>query len=134
MDFQQLPSDLRGLMEKHGHLCIGVLLGYKACKYAADIIGISEKMEVTTVNGGCANDAVRYILGCTPENGKLTINEGGNQSWAFYNEEEEEGVLLSVNPNLLSQLPADKDQATKAILEMSGNLLFIAEPFSKQAD
>ncbi len=124
-----LPEDLLGLMGHHGHLCFGVLLGYKACQYAVEVIGKSDNMMVLTGKNNCGNDAVRYLLSCTEENGKLVCRNDGGQFWAFYNKDEEEGVRLTVNPNLGSQLPKDKDQAMQFLFELPGNLLFMVEPF-----
>jgi len=123
------PGEIEGLINHHGHLCFGVLLGYKACKYAVDIIGMSDNMMVVTENNNCGNDAVRFLLNCSTENGKLICRIGKRQSWAFYNKDEEEGVLLTLNPNLASQLPKDKDQATSHLMELPGNLIFVVEPF-----
>ncbi|PKM82724.1 MAG: hypothetical protein CVU89_04280 [Firmicutes bacterium HGW-Firmicutes-14] len=130
METVSLPDDLMDLMGHHGHLCFGVLTGYKACKYAVEIIGVSENMKAVTENGSCGDDAIRVILNCTEENGRLTQKKGRQQSWSFYNPDEEEGIQLTLNPHLLSQLPADKDQAIRFILELPGNLLFMVESFS----
>ncbi|PKM47863.1 MAG: hypothetical protein CVV03_01395 [Firmicutes bacterium HGW-Firmicutes-8] len=125
-----VPDDLQGLMNYHGHLCFGVLLGYKACKYAEEIIGRSDNMMVLIENGACDRDAVKFLLDCTIENGKLINRQGKTQSWSVYNKDEGEGVRLTVNPNLANQLPKDKDQAMGFIMEMPGNLLFNVEPFN----
>ncbi len=129
MDLKYLPEEITGLMEHHGHLCFGVLLGYKACKYAVEIIGESDKMTVAVEKDNCGCDAVSFVLGCTKENGKLIITGGNKEVWLFYNQEEEEGVKLTVNPGLQSQLPQDKDQALKMIMELPGNIIFMAEPY-----
>jgi len=129
MENRNLPEEIKGLMEHHGHLCFGVLLGYRACKYAVDIIGMSENMKVITEKGGCGNDAVSYLLDCTTENGRLVVREGKGQSWSFFNYDEDEGISLKINPVIVSQLPKDKEQAEKYIMELPGNLLFMAEPF-----
>ena len=124
------PDEIQGLMEHHGHLCFGVLLGYKACRYAVEIIGQSDNMLVITEEQNCGTDAVRFLLNCTADNGKLIIRKGKGHSWSFYNNDEEDGIRLTVNPNIKSHLPADKDQALQYLLELPGNLLFLAEPFS----
>lgn len=129
MELHDIPEDLKGLMEHHGHLCFGVLMGYKACKYAEEIIGKSENMTVSVENENCGNDAVRFLMNCTQENDRLIIRGGKGQTWSFYNHMEEEGVRLIPNPALKSHLPGDKDQAMKMLLEMPGHLMFLVEPF-----
>ena len=128
MELSGLPKDLQSLVEHHGHICFGSLIGYKACNYAVDIIGKSANMMVMTQNDSCGNDAVRVLLNCTEDNGKLVCRQGKRQSWSFYNKDEQEGVCLTLNPNLKSQLPSDKDQALNFLLDMPGNLLFLVEP------
>lgn len=129
MDLSNLPKDLQELTEFHGHICFGVLLGYKACKYAVDIIGLSDNMMVITEKENCGNDAVRFLLNCTAENQKLICRGGNRQSWAFYNRDEEEGVRLTLNPALKSQLPDDKDQALVLLFNLPDNRVFSVEPF-----
>ncbi|HWI55186.1 MAG TPA: formylmethanofuran dehydrogenase subunit E family protein, partial [Desulfobacteria bacterium] len=125
MELKNYPEEITGLMEHHGHLCFGVLMGYKACKYAVEILGPSDKMIVTVEKENCGNDAVSFLLGCTKENGKLIITGGNKEVWSFYNPDEEEGIRLTVNPGLQSQLPQDKDQAMKRMLELPGNIMFM---------
>lgn len=134
MEYNDYPTDLQKLMDHHGHLCFGVLLGYKACKYAVEIIGPSANMTAETVNAGCGNDAVRLLLDCREENGKLLDQRGNTQSWAFYSPDEDEGVRLKLNPALASQLPKDKDQALMALFEMPGSMVFLVEPFAMKND
>lgn len=134
MEYCEYPTDLQELMDHHGHLCFGVLLGYKACKYATEIIGESANMTAETVNAGCGNDAVRLILDCREENGKLLDRKGNTQSWAFYNPDEEEGIRLRLNPTLTSQLPKDKDQALMALFEMPGSRVFLVEPWEIRSE
>ncbi len=129
MQNPNLPDDLQGLVEYHGHLCFGLLIGYKACKYAVEIIGQSSEMMVLVENSGCDSDAVKFLLNCTTANGKLICRRGDKQSWAFYNREEGEGIRLVPNPHLVRQLPGEKDQALRFLLELPGHLLFMVEPF-----
>lgn len=128
MEITGLPAELEQIMEHHGHLCFGVLLGYKACQYAVDLIGESKNITAETENGSCGDDAVRVLLNCTEDNGRLVTKKGNRQSWSFYNPEEEEGVRLLLNPVLSSLLPKDKDQAMKALIEMPGSRIFMVEP------
>lgn len=129
MEEINLPGDLKGLIEYHTHLCLGVMIGYKAVQYAISLIGESDNMQVTAESESCGNDAVRYLLNCTKENGKLECNDTKFQCWSFYNHDEEEGVCLSVNPILLNQLPKDTNQAIKYLFELPGDIIFNVEPF-----
>lgn len=124
-----MPSDLQAVVDRHGHVCFGVMIGYKACKYALDLLGASENISVTAQSPGCGNDAIRVLLNCTDDNGKLTVLNSKKQSWSFYNRDEDEGVALTLNPVLQSKLPKDQEQSLNSILEMPGHFLFLVEPF-----
>lgn len=130
MDYKSMPQDMQTIVDHHGHVCFGVVIGYKACKYAVDIIGESDNTSVIAQSPGCGNDAIRVLLGCNEQNGKLTVKNTKRQSWSFYNEDEAEGVTLTLNPVLQSQLPKDQEQAIKFILEMPGHMFFLVEPFN----
>ena len=128
MERKAMPQDLQAVADHHGHVCFGVLIGYKACKYAIDLIGESDNISVIAQSPGCGNDAVRFLLDCSEENGKLIVQNTKKPTWSFYNRDDEEGVTLTLNPVLQSQLPKDQDQAMKSILEMPGHMLFLVEP------
>ena len=129
MNNENMPDDLKELVNFHGHLCFGVLFGYRACNYAIDIIGKSLNMMVVTENDNCGNDAVRLLLECTTDNGKLIIRQGKKQSWSFYNKDDEEGIKLTLNPGLAAHISKDKDQAFQQIIGMPANIMFFIEPF-----
>lgn len=129
MDLTSLPPDLQEVVEHHTHLCPGVLLGYRACKYAIDLIGKADRMLVVASNEGCGNDAVKVLLNCSKEAGTLVIHTGRRQSWSFYNYEEEEGISLILNPGIDKQISSDRDQAMQEMVNLPGHVLFIVEPF-----
>ncbi len=130
MELKSLPQDMQAVADHHGHVCFGVLLGYKACKYAVDIIGESENITVVAESQGCGNDAIRVLLNCNEDNGKLTVKNTRKPSWSFYNRDDDEGVTLTINPVMQSQLPKDREQAMHSILEMPNHLLFKVEPYA----
>lgn len=46
MDLVKLYPDLQEVIDYHAHLCPGIIIGYKACKYAVELIGNSADMSV----------------------------------------------------------------------------------------
>ncbi|KNZ68978.1 formylmethanofuran dehydrogenase subunit E [Thermincola ferriacetica] len=129
MDWKLLPPDLQELAEHHTHLCPGVLIGYKACKYAVDIIGLSENMLVIADRESCGNDAVRFLLKCDSEAGSFICRNGNGFSWSFYNKDEEEGVTLTLNANVMKQVSGDREQAMLWLLNVPADVLFTVQPF-----
>ncbi|HBX22885.1 MAG TPA: hypothetical protein DEF34_04495 [Desulfotomaculum sp.] len=129
MDPTILPPDLQEVVKHHTHLCPGVLLGYRACKYAFDLIGKSDRMLVVASNENCGNDAVKVLLNCSKEAGTLIILAAQRQSLSFYNYEEDEGVSLILNPVIGKQFSSDRNQDIQEIMNLPDNVLFIVEPF-----
>ena len=121
---------MQEVVEHHTHLCPGVLLGYRACKYALDLIGKADRMLVVASDEGCGNDAIKVLLNCSKEAGTLVIHTGRRQSWSFYNYEEDEGVSLILNSGISKQISSDRDQAMQEMMNLPDHVLFIVEPFS----
>lgn len=73
--------------EFHGHECPGLTIGYRASLYAAELLGVEASPEsgVTCVaeTNKCPVDAVKVILGCTEENGRLSFNLTGEMALTF---------------------------------------------------
>lgn len=73
--------------EHHGHECPGLAIGYRASLYAAELLGIEPSPEsgVKCVAGTdkCPVDAVRVILGCTEQNGRLSFDLTGEIVFTF---------------------------------------------------
>lgn len=73
--------------EFHGHECPGLAIGYRASLYAAELLGIEPSPEsgVKCVAGTdkCPVDAVRVILGCTEQNGRLSFDLTGEIVFTF---------------------------------------------------
>lgn len=73
--------------EHHGHECPGLAIGYRASLYAAELLGVepSPGSGVKCVAGTdkCPVDAVRVILGCTEQNGRLSFDLTGEMVFTF---------------------------------------------------
>ena len=123
---------MQEVVEHHTHLCPGIFLGYRACKYAIDLIGKASRMLVVAASEGCGNDAVKVLLNCSKEAGTLVIQRGRRQSWSFYNYEEEEGVSLIINPEIGKQLSSVRGQAMQELANLPQHVLFIVEPFKPE--
>lgn len=114
-----LPQDLRRLIDFHGHLCPGLLKGYKAVHYArkhlqndqfadADLIPVVE-------NQKCGVDAIQFLLteksnfGNTWGNGfrGLVMFDYGKDTWIFIRKEDKKAVRLSLVPDILEPILED---------------------------
>ncbi len=83
----EIPSDLEGLIEFHGHLCPGLLIGYRAARLALDLLdgerAEDEELFCVVENDSCSVDAVQYLAGCTFGKGNLIFHDYGKQVFTF---------------------------------------------------
>lgn len=88
MDFiEQFPEDFQAAVRFHGHLCLGLAIGYAAAKAAASRLGVGaspdEEVVAIVENDSCAVDAVQVVLGCTFGKGNLVFRDWGKQVFTF---------------------------------------------------
>ncbi len=73
--------------EFHGHECPGLAIGYRAALYAAELLGVEASPEsgvsCLAESNKCPVDAVKVILGCTEENGRLSFDLTGEMVLTF---------------------------------------------------
>jgi len=78
---QHLLDDLKKCVEFHGHICPGLIYGYRVAKEAIQLmhIGRSVDEEVVAVceNDSCAVDALQVMLGTLAGKGNLLIKNYG---------------------------------------------------------
>ncbi len=82
-----LPEDLRGVVAFHGHLCPGILIGYRAARIAMRTLGLQraydEELVCVVENSACGVDAVQVLTGCTFGKGNLFCRDNGKQVFTF---------------------------------------------------
>lgn len=73
----------------HGHICPGLMIGFRAALYAAELLDLEpakdEEVVCITENDSCSVDAIQSILGCTVGKGNLLFHMRGKQAFSFYN-------------------------------------------------
>lgn len=80
-------TDWERCVEFHGHACGGLSIGYRAARYAAELLNLEHygKGQVVCVaeNKTCSVDAIRCLLGCREEWGNLQFDLTGEQAFSF---------------------------------------------------
>lgn len=87
------------VVEFHGHICPGLILGYRASIFAMKEFGERAKDEEIVAiveNNSCAVDAVQVITGCTFGKGNLIFRDYGKQVYTFIKRPSGEGIRISV--------------------------------------
>ena len=83
------PADLKRCAEFHGHVCPGLIYGYRVAKEAARLMKLkrSKDEEVVTIseNDSCAVDALQVLLGTSAGKGNLIIQDFGKNAYTVLN-------------------------------------------------
>jgi len=83
-----IPDDLIKCIEFHGHLCPGLVYGYRVANEAIKRLEInrSEDEEVVCIceNDSCSVDAFQHLLGTTAGKGNLIINNFGKNVYTVF--------------------------------------------------
>ena len=86
----------------HGHVCGGLMIGYKAALYAMELLELSFSEDEQSVciaeNDACGIDAIQAILGCSIGKGNLLFHMRGKQAFSFYNRKSGKSVRLVLKP------------------------------------
>ena len=111
MDLEKLPPDLQETIRFHGHLCPGLLIGYRAAKAAMEILEAtrSEDEELVSVveNQSCSVDAVQVICGCTFGKGNLFFLDYGKQVFTFGSRRTGKAVRITLRGDLIKPIDAE---------------------------
>lgn len=90
---------LDDVVEFHGHICPGLVLGYRVSIFTIKEFGERAKDEEIVAiveNNSCAVDAVQAITGCTFGKGNLIFKDYGKQVYTFIKRPSGEGLRISV--------------------------------------
>lgn len=124
MDIGPLPEDLARLVEFHGHLCPGLLIGYRAAKAAAARLGlgpaVDEELVAVVENSSCSVDAFQALLSTTFGKGNLIFRDHGKQVFTLIDRRRNRAVRASFVGDHLRALDAagrvDRLAFAKALL------------------
>lgn len=83
----------------HGHICPGLVLGYRVSLLALKELGRrSEDEEIVAIveNNSCAVDAVQAMTGCTFGKGNLIFHDYGKQVYTFIKRPSGKAIRISI--------------------------------------
>jgi formylmethanofuran dehydrogenase subunit E len=103
----------------HGHICPGLMIGFRASLYAMELLDLEFSEDEETVciveNDSCSVDAIQAVLGCTVGKGNLLFHMRGKQAFSFYNRNTGKSVRL-VQKN--SEYERTRDEAFRLKMMM----------------
>lgn len=81
-------EDLNACVVFHGHLCPGLVYGYRVALEAMQRLGLSRAIDEETVviseNDSCAVDAFQVLLGTTIGKGNLILRDYGKNAYTVF--------------------------------------------------
>ncbi|MDP4160992.1 MAG: formylmethanofuran dehydrogenase subunit E family protein, partial [Bacillota bacterium] len=92
----------------HGHTCPEISVGFRVAQIAMRELGIrptpSSELTVTASTHSCALDAFQILNRATYGRGNLRVNETKEHVYHFQYTGTEEGILISIQPEILTHL------------------------------
>lgn len=94
-----MPEDLKACVAFHGHLCPGVMYGYRVAKEAMRLMALNrsadEEVVAISENDSCAVDGLQVLLGTTAGKGNLDIKDWGKNAYTIYCRSKKKGYRFS---------------------------------------
>lgn len=128
------PEDLQGLIAFHGHLCPGLLIGYRATQLGLRRLKVKaaqdEELIAIVENKSCSVDAVQFLSSCTFGKGNLFYHPYGKQVFIFARRPSGEAIRISLRKEaeegLPERRPARRRQFTSRLFTAPDKDLFKA--------
>ena len=122
---EQRREALEAVVEYHGHVCMGQLLGVHIAHRGMDEIGTADPKEmiVFVENDRCIADAIQILTGTRLGRRTMKLVNYGKMAATFYNTETEKAVRVSVSQGLndivgkISEDREEKQRQFDSILE-----------------
>lgn len=96
---RNIPTDLKKCVEFHGHICPGLIYGYRVAKEAIKLMKLKRSVdeEVVTIceNDSCAIDAFQVLLGTVAGKGNLIIKDFGKNAYTVLNRSKRKAYRFS---------------------------------------
>jgi formylmethanofuran dehydrogenase subunit E len=94
-----MPDDLQRCVEFHGHICPGLIYGYRVAREAMKLMNLSRAVDEEVVavceNDSCAVDALQVLLGTVAGKGNLIIKDFGKNAYTVLNRSRRQAYRFS---------------------------------------
>lgn len=94
-----MPDDLKRCVEFHGHICPGLVYGYRVAKEAMKLMDLrratDEEVVAVCENDSCAVDALQVMLGTVAGKGNLIIKDFGKNAYTVLNRSNRQAYRFS---------------------------------------
>jgi formylmethanofuran dehydrogenase subunit E len=94
-----MPDDLKCCVEFHGHICPGLIYGYRVAQEAIRLMNLRRAVDEEVVaiceNDSCAVDALQVLLGTVAGKGNLIIRDFGKNAYTVLSRSERQAYRFS---------------------------------------
>ena len=94
-----MPDDLKRCVEFHGHICPGLVYGYRVAKEAIRLMNLGRSVDEEVVaiceNDSCAIDALQVLLGTVAGKGNLIIKDFGKNAFTVLDRSKRQAYRFS---------------------------------------
>lgn len=136
-----LPEALEAVVRFHGHLCPGLLIGYRAALFALDALEVApsadEDLVLIAENDSCSVDAFQYLLSTTFGKGNLVFLDHGKQVFTVGDRSRDRAVRIALRSDAFGAsapgaTPPSRDERIEILLSAPAADLFYLNPVSIQ--
>jgi formylmethanofuran dehydrogenase subunit E len=128
LSLEELPEDLRRVVAFHGHLCPGLLVGYRAARAAATAlqVGESEDEELLAIveNRSCSIDAFQALLSTTFGKGNLFFRDHGKQVFTVADRRSGRAIRVAFRLGADSAHRESREERVQFLLDAKTSELF----------
>lgn len=100
-------SKLQRTIDFHGHLCPGLIIGFKAGEAALDSLNVhkaeDEELVAIVETDACSIDAIQVLTGCTAGKGNFLVKNYGKQVFILGNRKTGQAVRVALKAGVLNQ-------------------------------
>lgn len=98
-------EDFKKCSDFHGHVCPGLVIGYKAAKAGMEMLNEqrAEDEEIAAIveTDACCSDAVQVITGCTFGKGNFIYKDHGKIAFTFFSRKSGQGLRFALKPGAM---------------------------------
>ncbi|SJZ30833.1 FmdE family protein [Selenihalanaerobacter shriftii] len=128
----QNNSELNEAINFHGHLCPGLVIGFKAGQIALSELNVnrSEDEELVAIveTDACSIDAIQILTGCTAGKGNFLVKNYGKQVFTIGNRKTGQAVRVALKPEVLGAIgEIDKETRAEELFSESPDQIFKVE-------
>lgn len=95
----KMPDDLKRCVQFHGHICPGLIYGYRVAKEAMKLMNLRRAVDEEVVaiceNDSCAIDALQVLLGTVAGKGNLIIKDFGKNAYTVLSRSKRQAYRFS---------------------------------------